>query len=296
MSALFGYMMMTNAGEALFRHEGFNEALRGVLEEWCTYLGGEESTNVLNDRPGGWLSPKAIHRLKLRDFKRDEDAPHWGYLSWNDFFHRELEDVARQRPIAHRDDPNVVVSANDGQVRAIGLSVKNEDKFWAKGNYFSLRDILDDNFLDRFDGGDVLQSFLDGSDYHHFCAPVAGTVERIVEVPGLLFSDAESGGIDPSGVNSLVYDTAVNNRTLVFIKGPDSIGTVCVIPIGITEISSIMIGVTEGSAVAKGADLGWFQYGGSTLCVVFQPGKVQITVDDDSRLIAREQIAVATKA
>jgi hypothetical protein len=44
-----------------------------------------------------------------------------------------------------------------------------------------------------------------------------------------------------SGVNSFVYDTAVNTRTLVFIEGHPSIGMVCVIPIGITQISSIVL-------------------------------------------------------
>jgi phosphatidylserine decarboxylase len=142
----------------------------------------------------------------------------------------------------------------------------------------------------------VLQSFLAGSDYHHFVSPVAGIVNRIVNVPGLLFSDAESGGFDPTGVKSLVYDTAVNTRTLVFIDGPDEIGMVCVIPIGITEVSSIEMAVHEGTPVEKGQDLGWFRFGGSTLCIVFEPGRVEFTVDDESTLIAREQIAVAKNA
>jgi hypothetical protein len=102
---------------------------------------------VLNADSGGWLSPKAIHKLELREFERDEELEHWGYRSWNTFF--------------------------------------------------------------KFSRGDVLQSFLEGSDYHHFVSPIEGTITKIVPVPGLLFSDAESGNFDPSGINSVVYDTAV---------------------------------------------------------------------------------------
>ncbi|MEA2231684.1 MAG: phosphatidylserine decarboxylase [Solirubrobacteraceae bacterium] len=298
MSALFGYMMMTDAGEALFRHEDFNAALLGLLKQWCTHLESPKSASVLNGDPGGWLSPKAIHKLKLREFERDEGLKHWGYLTWNSFFHRELEDVQTQRPLAGEGDHEIVVSANDGQVRAIGRNVHGHDEFWAKGNYFSLRDILRGHYIKQFSGGDVLQSFLEGSDYHHFVSPIEGTITKIVRVPGLLFSDAESAGFDPSGVNSLVYDTAVNTRTLVFIEGHPDIGMVCVIPIGITEISSIVLAdkIAEKSTVKKGQKLGWFRFGGSTLCIVFQPGKVELTVDEGSPLAAREQIAVVTKA
>jgi phosphatidylserine decarboxylase len=94
-----------------------------------------------------------------------------------------------------------------------------------------------------------------------------------------------------------VYDTAANTRTLVFIEGHPDIGMACDIPNGIREISSIVLadGIAEKTAVKKGRKLGWFRFGGSTLCIVFQPGKVEFTVDDGSSLAAREQIAVVTK-
>jgi phosphatidylserine decarboxylase len=50
---------------------------------------------------------------------------------------------------------------------------------------------------------------------------------------------------------------------------------VCVIPIGITEISSITIGVKPGQRLAKGDELGYFSYGGSTLAIIFQPGAIR---------------------
>jgi phosphatidylserine decarboxylase len=113
-------------------------------------------------------------------------------------------------------------------------------------------------------------------------------------VPGLLFSNAESAGYDPEGVDSLVYDATVNTRTLVVIEGNPAVGTVCVIPIGITEVSSLQINVKPGKKVEKGAELGWFSFGGSALCIVFQHGKIhEFVVDDKTRLSAREHIATA---
>jgi phosphatidylserine decarboxylase len=95
-----------------------------------------------------------------------------------------------------------------------------------------------------------------------------------------MFSDAESAGWDPNGVLSEGYYAAVNTRGLVFIESDDPvIGMVCVIPIGITEISSVTISVRPGDAIEKGQELGWFSYGGSSMCLVFQPGAIaQYTV------------------
>jgi phosphatidylserine decarboxylase len=79
MSALFAYMMMTTAGEAVFRNGPFNDALRAILKEWCAFLDSEESTSTLNEGEDGWLSPEAVAKLKLDDFViPDRKAEHWG--------------------------------------------------------------------------------------------------------------------------------------------------------------------------------------------------------------------------
>src|SRR6185295_14770840 len=54
MSALFAYMMMTVAGESLFRNRAFNDAIQKILKEWCSYLDHGASTHVLNETPTGW--------------------------------------------------------------------------------------------------------------------------------------------------------------------------------------------------------------------------------------------------
>jgi phosphatidylserine decarboxylase len=95
-------------------------------------------------------------------------------------------------------------------------------------------------------------------------------------VNGLMFSDAETAGEDPTAATySQGYEASVNTRGLVFIENPDpKIGMVCVIPIGITEISSVSFSVKKGDPVSKGAELGYFSYGGSSMAIVFQPGAI----------------------
>ncbi|HEX2295844.1 MAG TPA: phosphatidylserine decarboxylase family protein [Actinomycetota bacterium] len=275
MSSLFAYMMMTPAGEAVFRNVAFNDALRSVLQEWCAYLDGPESAHVLNEGEYGWLSPFAYQDMKLYEFVFDRTAPHWGWKSYNDFFHREIK--ADARPVASPHDPKVIISANDGNLVTIARDVQRKDRFWLKGEPYSLVDMLaHSEHADRFVGGYVFQSFLSGANYHRWHAPIDGVVREARVVNGLMFSEAESAGFDPSaGVLSEGYDATVNTRGLVFIESPDpAIGMVCVIPVGITEISSVTIGVSEGDALAKGDELGYFSYGGSSMCLVFEPGAI----------------------
>jgi len=49
-----------------------------------------------------------------------------------------------------------------------------------------------------------------------------------------------------------------------------------VMPVGMGEISSCMINhkVKSGAHIIKGDELGYFQYGGSTVCCIFRPGAI----------------------
>lgn len=276
MSSLFVYMMMTNAGEAAFRYLPINDAIAVILAEWCSFLDSANSQYVLNEGEYGWLSPSAYEYNKLEEFViPDRSAPHWGWPSFNAYFHREIK--PELRPIADPGNAKVIVSANDGHVYRIAQDVKAVDQFWIKSQPYSLTNMLNNRYVERFVGGSVFQSFLSGADYHRWHAPIDGVVRHAEVVHALMFSDCESAGEDPTaGTYSQGYEASVNTRGLVFIESPDpAIGMVCVIPIGITEISSVTITVRPGQAVRKGEQLGYFSYGGSSMALVFQPGAVK---------------------
>lgn len=276
MSALLGQMMITDGGEGAFRLRDFNDALRWILRDWCGFLDSFNSRYVLNEGAEGWLSPPAVAYNKLSEFVvPDRSAPHWGWESFNAFFHRQIRPEVR--PLAAPHDPKVITSANDGTVYKIARGVDEQARFWLKGQPYSLRDMLAGSaYVDRFIHGDVFQTFLSGADYHRWHAPIGGIVRDAAVVDGLMFSNAESAGPDPKGILSQGYQSAVNTRGLIFIESDDPvIGMVCCIPIGITEISSISIGAKRGDRVVKGQELGYFSYGGSSMALVFQPGAIR---------------------
>jgi phosphatidylserine decarboxylase len=134
-------------------------------------------------------------------------------------------------------------------------------------------------YVDKFVGGTVYQAFLNPFNYHRWHSPINGTIEKAFVQPGLYFTQAEGMGEDPTDQDhSEAYLTNVETRAIIYIRADDkSIGTVCVMPVGMVEISSCNINprIKPGARVKKGDELGYFAYGGSTHCLIFEPGVIK---------------------
>jgi phosphatidylserine decarboxylase len=132
--------------------------------------------------------------------------------------------------------------------------------------------------VDQFVGGTVYQAFLSALNYHRWHAPVAGTIVRAYLRDGTYFSEADSEGVeavDPTLSQSYLAHVAA--RAIILIKADDPvIGLMAVIPVGMVEVSSCVIDpeIVPGYHVNKGDELGYFQFGGSTACLVFRPGVI----------------------
>jgi phosphatidylserine decarboxylase len=50
----------------------------------------------------------------------------------------------------------------------------------------------------------------------------------------------------------------------------------CLIAVGMSEVSSCVVTVQENSKVRKGDQIGYFQFGGSTHCVVFKKAVISL--------------------
>jgi phosphatidylserine decarboxylase len=295
-SAILLYTMGTPAGFAAYRHPRINAMFKEILAVWTGFLDSEDSRYVLNDGPHGWQSRAALAQLHMQDYQYDPAAPYWGFSSWNDFFTREVKPDARC--IAAPDDPKVVVAACDSTVYRVARHIRSTRReFWVKGEPYSLADMLDDEYVDEFIGGDVWQAYLSPFDYHRWHSPVTGTVRKAYVKEGLYFSQADCMGEDPSGVLSEAYIVQVQTRALIFIEADDpAIGLMCVMPVGMVEISSCVIdpAIQPGARVTKGQELGYFQYGGSTHCLVFRQGAIaEFTAGVKDVVRFGQQIAIA---
>ncbi len=276
-STLFVHMMMTPAGQVLFRMDAFNDCLRAILKSWCLHLDSPQSRNVLHTEDGGWLSAPSWACNHLDEYLiPDRTTLHWGFVSFNAFFNRQIKRECR--PIAEPRNDRIIVSPNDGTLYKVAREVKSTDRFWVKSQPYSLKHMLaGDSLFRRFLGGTVYQSFLDGRNYHRFWSPIAGSVKKIVHIEGLMFSNAEAAGADlTAGTYSQGYMSCVNTRTLVFLESTNpAIGMVCLMAIGISEVSSISMSVRKGQRLEKGDEIGRFSYGGSSICLLFEPGVIR---------------------
>ena len=273
-NAILDFPMITRAGLAAFVSDNVNAMFRKVLKVWTQFLDSAGSLYVLNETPTGWFSPDAIEAIKLDEFIYNSAAPFFGFKSWNDFFIRQFK--PGQRPVASPDDTKVIVSACESAPFAISVGVKEKDTFWVKSQPYSLRQLLDGQFIEQFVGGTVYQAFLSAENYHRWHSPVSGTIKMIRSVEGTYYAEAASELFDPVGPNnSQGYIAHVATRALIFIEADEpSIGLMCLIPIGMAEVSSCVVSVKERQHVKKGDQIGFFQFGGSTHCLVFRPGVI----------------------
>jgi phosphatidylserine decarboxylase len=277
LGAILDWTMGTPAGFAAYRDPRINAMLKKILTAWCKFLSKKDSLYVLNDSPSGWKCAAAQKAVGIEQYEHDPEDEHWGFASWNDFFTRRFKDG--QRPVASPDDDKVIVNACESTPYGIATDVQRQDRFWIKSQPYSLQDMLaNDESLDQFVGGTVYQAFLSATNYHRWHSPVAGTIARAFVQEGTYYSEADSEGADAvEPTNSQSYLAHVAARAIILIDADDPvIGLVAFVPVGMSDVSSCVIhsNVKPGYHVAKGEELGHFQYGGSTHCVVFRPGAI----------------------
>jgi phosphatidylserine decarboxylase len=138
--------------------------------------------------------------------------------------------------------------------------------------------LANDEATDQFVGGTVYQAFLSATNYHRWHSPVAGTVVRAFVEDGTYYSEADAEGKDAvEPMNSQSYLAHVAARAIIVIDADNPvIGLMAFVAVGMLEVSSCVINetITPGYHVDKGEELGHFQYGGSTYCLVFRPGVI----------------------
>lgn len=277
LNAILDWTMGTPAGFAAFRDPRINATLKKILNAWCEFLSSGDSRYVLNDSPSGWKSAKARQAVGIEQYEHDPQDEYWGFASWNDYFTRRFKDG--ERPVDSPDDDKVIVSACESTPYGISTDIKRQDRFWIKSQPYSLQDMLaNDDSVDQFVGGTVYQAFLSATNYHRWHSPVAGTIVRAFVQAGTYYSEADSEGKDAvEPTNSQSYLAHVAARAIILIEADDPvIGLMAFVPIGMSEVSSCNIDpkVTPGYHIEKGEELGYFQFGGSTHCLVFRPGAI----------------------
>jgi phosphatidylserine decarboxylase len=275
-NAILDWPMATPGGFAAFLDARVNAQLKKILNTWGEFLSSPASCTVLSDDPEhGWFGRDAKAAMPdfAAEFVCDPQAQHYGFTSWDNFFTRVFREG--QRPLADPDDNSVIANACESAPFRIARNVKLRDRFWLKGQPYSLQHMFaDDPIAEEFAGGTIYQAFLSALSYHRWHSPVSGKVVKVTHVDGSYYSETPAAGYDPSAPNdSQGYITEVAARAIVLIEADDPrIGLMCFMPVGMAEVSTCEVTVAAGDHVAKGDPTGMFHFGGSTHCLMFRKG------------------------
>ncbi len=213
------------------------------------------------------------------------------YPSFNEFFTRALKEGAR--PLADAD----WVCPVDGAISQFG-AIERDQIFQAKGHRFSTTDLVggDATLAAQFENGHFANLYLSPRDYHRIHMPCAGTLTRMIYVPGALFS------VNPTtarGVPGLfarnervvcVFDTAHGPLVLVLV-GAMIVGSMATVWHGVVNPPR-RPQVTEwhyegqGITLAQGAEMGRFLLG-STVVMLWPQGPLRFNPDWASTRLTR---------
>jgi phosphatidylserine decarboxylase len=194
--------------------------------------------------------------------------PAGGYASFNDFFYRRLAPGAR--PIEA--DPDVVTFPADGRHLAVP-DVSAMKHFFVKGQQFDLAALLGSPSLaERYAHGALVLSRLCPVDYHRYHFPLTGVAGRPRLIPGPLFS------VNPIALRQRLAYLWENKRVITEVRS-QRFGTVQVLEIGATNVGSIVQTFRPESVVGKGAEKGYFEFGGSSVITLFEPGRLRLVED-----------------
>lgn len=174
------------------------------------------------------------------------------YISFNDFFTREIRKDRREFQISEK----ALISPSDGRITA--YKIDENSVFSIKNSKYTVDSLLKESTGDYYKDGYFVLIRLAVDDYHHFVHAFSGEVKRETEIEGFLHT-----------VNPIAYDYAdvykENTRRCTYIE--DEGKTYVQMEIGAMGVGRICI--TDDSKFAvKGSKKGHFEFGGSSIALL----------------------------
>jgi len=190
------------------------------------------------------------------------------FRSFNDFFIRKLKPEAR--PIAA--DPAVAVIPADGRYYFYE-DIEACEGFIIKGQKFDLKTLLGSADLAHdYREGSMAIARLCPSDYHRFHFPCNCKPGPTRYINGQLYS------VNPLAIRQNIHIFTQNRRTVCELQ-TKNFGRVLFLEVGATNVGSIQQTYVPGQWQSKGAEKGYFEFGGSALILLFENRSIQFDAD-----------------
>ena len=182
--------------------------------------------------------------------------------SYNAFFTRKIK--AEQRPI--NEQKNILISPSDGKVTAYPITQKG--RFWIKHTQYSAAQLLkDERLAERYMGGWIYVIRLTVDDYHRYCYVADGQKSRQRKIRGVLHT------VNPVA-NDYYPIYKMNSREYCLLKTKE-LGTILLMEVGALMVGKINNHEEASAQVKRGDEKGMFEFGGSTIVVMTEPGMAE---------------------
>ena len=192
------------------------------------------------------------------------EAPE-NFATFNDFFIRKLKPSTR--PLAM--GAVMPADARYTFVPEIGL----QDVLSVKNRPFCLRSLLqDDSLAQKYAGGCCVLARLCPTDCHRFYFPFDCIASKAKAIDGKLFS------VNPIATQANPWIWGENRRMLTMLSSKE-FGEVAFLEVGATNVGTIIQTYTPDTLQQKGAEKGYFAFGGSALIMLFEKGRIQLADD-----------------
>lgn len=204
----------------------------------------------------------------------EQKNPH-EFESFNDFFTRKLDLNLRTIALNHHH----ILSPVDGIMSQFG-HIQDNQLFIAKGKQLSLNELLQDaSMAEQFKQGSFANLYLAPQHYHRVHMPLSGQIDRIVHLPGHLFS------VKPRIVEKIPNLFGINERAVCLFDTEQ--GKMAIILIGALIVGGIQTHFTgllnhnkpgglaytpelnNQDFLQQAEEMGLFQFG-STVILLFE--------------------------
>ena len=259
---------------------------------------------------GDWLDTEASWNDSYYHMVKDD--PEWGldkgwygegnqWRTYNEFFARKLASPD-MRPIA---DVEVVAPADSWPKKTWAIDDQNQlvyDDLQIKTAKISdIAQLIgtDSQYKEAFAGGTLTHTFLDVNCYHRYHAPVDGVLKELRKVPGVSAGGGYTLWDNEKKLYYYVNDLGfqmVETRSCAIIETKDY-GLVAMLPVGMSQICSVnwLPTLHVGQTLHRGDEMGYFQFGGSDIVMIFQRGVNVELLHNEDLLLMGEAYARLTK-
>lgn len=190
------------------------------------------------------------------------------FETFNDFFTRKLKLSARP----FNPDENVFISPCDSRLLAFE-DIDPQKIIQVKGLTYSLDELLgSQKWNTSYDGGTALIFRLSPLDYHRFHFVDSGTADEARTIKGYYQS------VNPIALSKIPKLYVENKRTITSFHS-DHFGEILYVEVGATNVGSIIQTFQPKHRVKKGDEKGFFKFGGSTVILFIEKGRLKVDSD-----------------